>query len=69
LLRIRRASLGNFGDAKAIKGTKGLFEMREHRGGRGSGSSMVLRGNEWSCCSSARRKKTRPPRLRKPRGI
>ena len=32
LLRIRRASLGNFGDAKAIKGTKGLFEMREHRG-------------------------------------
>jgi putative addiction module killer protein len=30
--RIRRASLGNFGDFKSIKGTKGLFEMREHYG-------------------------------------
>lgn len=30
--RIRRASLGNFGDFKKIKGSKGLFEMREHYG-------------------------------------
>ena len=30
--RIRRASLGNLGDWKGIKGTKGLFEMREHYG-------------------------------------
>ena len=30
--RIRRASLGNFGDFKSIKGSKGLFEMREHYG-------------------------------------
>ena len=32
LARIRRASFGNFGDWKDIKGTKGLFEMREHYG-------------------------------------
>ena len=30
--RIRRASLGNFGDWKDVKGAKGLFEMREHYG-------------------------------------
>ncbi|MDR4503732.1 MAG: type II toxin-antitoxin system RelE/ParE family toxin [Candidatus Scalindua sp.] len=30
LARIRRASFGNFGDWKKIKGTKGIFEMREH---------------------------------------
>ena len=30
--RIRRASFGNFGDWKEIKGTKGLYEMREHYG-------------------------------------
>lgn len=30
--RIRRASLGNFGDFKSIKGVKRLFEMREHYG-------------------------------------
>ena len=30
--RIRRASLGNLGDWKGIKGSKGLFEMREHYG-------------------------------------
>ena len=30
--RIRRASFGNFGDWKDIKGAKGIFEMREHYG-------------------------------------
>ncbi len=30
--RIDRASLGNFGDYKNIKGAKGIFEMREHYG-------------------------------------
>lgn len=30
--RIRRASLGNFGDFKSIKGAKGLFEMRINYG-------------------------------------
>ena len=30
--RIDRASLGNFGDWKEIKGAKGIFEMREHYG-------------------------------------
>jgi len=30
--RIDRASFGNFGDWKAIKGAKGLYEMREHYG-------------------------------------
>ncbi len=30
--RIDRASLGNFGDWKEIKGAHGLFEMREHYG-------------------------------------
>lgn len=30
--RIDRASLGNFGDWKDIKGAKGIFEMREHYG-------------------------------------
>ncbi len=28
--RIRRASFGNFGDWKDIKGAKGILEMREH---------------------------------------
>jgi putative addiction module killer protein len=32
LARIRRASFGNFGDFKTIKGAKGLYEMREHYG-------------------------------------
>ncbi len=32
LARIRRATFGNFGDWKEIKGAKGLFEMREHYG-------------------------------------
>ncbi len=32
LARIRRASFGNFGDSKPIKGPKGLFEIREHYG-------------------------------------
>ncbi len=31
-VRLRRASFGNFGDCKSIKGTKGLWEMREHYG-------------------------------------
>ncbi|MCP4255300.1 MAG: type II toxin-antitoxin system RelE/ParE family toxin [Candidatus Scalindua sp.] len=31
--RLSRASFGNFGDYKIIKGAKGLFEMREHSGG------------------------------------
>ncbi|MCP5004714.1 MAG: type II toxin-antitoxin system RelE/ParE family toxin [Planctomycetes bacterium] len=31
--RLGRASFGNFGDYKIIKGAKGLFEMREHSGG------------------------------------
>ena len=30
--RIRRASFGNFGDWKDIKGAKGIFEMRENYG-------------------------------------
>ncbi len=30
--RITRASFGNFGDWKDIKGAKGIFEMREHYG-------------------------------------
>ncbi|MBI1389112.1 MAG: type II toxin-antitoxin system RelE/ParE family toxin [bacterium] len=30
--RIDRASLGNFGDWKEVKGTKRLYEMREHYG-------------------------------------
>lgn len=30
--RIDRASLGNFGDWKSIKGTNGIHEMREHYG-------------------------------------
>ncbi len=30
--RIDRASLGNFGDYKSIKGSNGIFEMREHYG-------------------------------------
>ena len=30
--RIRRASFGNFGDCKDIKGAKGISEMREHYG-------------------------------------
>ncbi len=30
--RIDRASLGNFGDWKEIKGAKSIFEMREHYG-------------------------------------
>lgn len=28
--RIRRASFGNFGDSKRIRGAKGIFEIREH---------------------------------------
>ncbi len=32
-VRLRRASFGNFGDCKSIKGAKGLWEMREHYGG------------------------------------
>lgn len=32
LARIRRASFGNFGDYKPIKGAKGLYEMRDHSG-------------------------------------
>jgi len=32
LARIRRASFGNFGDYKTIKGIKDLYEMREHSG-------------------------------------
>ena len=32
LARINRASLGNFGDWKALKNTGGLCEMREHYG-------------------------------------
>ncbi len=32
LARVRRASFGNFGDWKEIKGAKGLYEMREHYG-------------------------------------
>lgn len=32
LTRINRASLGNFGDWKALKNTGGLCEMREHYG-------------------------------------
>ncbi len=32
LTRVRRASFGNFGDWKEIKGAKGLYEMREHYG-------------------------------------
>ena len=32
LARINRASLGNFGDWKALKDTRGLCEMREHYG-------------------------------------
>jgi putative addiction module killer protein len=31
-VRLRRASFGNFGDCKNIKGAKGLWEMREHYG-------------------------------------
>jgi putative addiction module killer protein len=31
--RLRRASFGNFGDCKGLKGAKGLWEMREHYGG------------------------------------
>ena len=30
--RIRRASFGNFGDYRSIKGVQGLLEMREHYG-------------------------------------
>jgi len=30
--RIDRTSLGNFGDCKQIKVSKGIFEMREHYG-------------------------------------
>ena len=30
--RLRRASYGNFGDWKDIKGAKGIYEMREHYG-------------------------------------
>lgn len=30
--RIDRASLGNFGDWKGIKGTNGIHELREHHG-------------------------------------
>lgn len=30
--RIDRASHGNFGDWKQVKGAKGVFEMREHYG-------------------------------------
>ncbi len=30
--RVTRASFGNFGDWKPIKGVKGLHEMREHHG-------------------------------------
>ncbi|QVL57532.1 MAG: type II toxin-antitoxin system RelE/ParE family toxin [Simkaniaceae bacterium] len=30
--RLTRLELGNFGDAKSIKGTKGLFELRIHEG-------------------------------------
>ena len=32
-VRLRRASFGNFGDCKRIKGALGLWEMREHYGG------------------------------------
>ena len=32
LARINRASLGNFGDWRALKDTGGLYEMREHYG-------------------------------------
>ncbi|MCA9466157.1 MAG: type II toxin-antitoxin system RelE/ParE family toxin [Nitrospira sp.] len=32
LARVHRASFGNFGDWKEIKGAKGLYEMREHYG-------------------------------------
>ena len=31
--KLLRATQGNFGDWKDIKGVKGLFEMREHYGG------------------------------------
>jgi len=30
--RLDRASFGNFGDWKALSGTKGIYEMREHFG-------------------------------------
>lgn len=30
--RLRRASYGNFGDWKDLKGAKGIYEMREHYG-------------------------------------
>lgn len=30
--RVRRASLGHFGDSKKVQGTKNIFEMREHYG-------------------------------------
>ncbi len=30
--RITRLELGNFGDAKQIKGAKGLYELRIHEG-------------------------------------
>ncbi len=32
-VRLRRASFGNFGDCKRIKGAQSLREMREHYGG------------------------------------
>ncbi|MGE8103325.1 type II toxin-antitoxin system RelE/ParE family toxin [Allorhizobium sp. NPDC080224] len=32
LARIRRASLGNFGDWKPLAGAHGIFEMRIHAG-------------------------------------
>lgn len=30
--RIRRMSVGNFGDAKPLTGAKGIYELREHYG-------------------------------------
>ena len=32
IARVDRATYGNFGDWKDIKGAKGIFEMREHYG-------------------------------------
>ena len=68
LARIRRATFGNFGDWKEIKGAKGLFEMREHYG---PGYRIFIRSPATSSlsCWLDRVRRIRKRRSRKLRSI
>ena len=66
--RIRRASFGNFGDWKDIKGAKGIFEMREHYS-PGYRIFYAIVGKSLFCCWPDQLKKTRKKRLSKRKNI